>query len=309
MKKITLTAMVLAVACLFAACTKDGVYNPKEKISKVYESSSYRYSVGDNTTTSSVDKHMIENWTWDGKTVKSINYYESNGELSYTINFTYDGKRLTKIQETGSDSYTEFTYDGSKLVKFTGYKGANTEYDATVTYDGKKIVQIDFVNYGDKSAKSPKAIRMMQTVMQIAMPVYTANTAKIMNTIATKGSAAYSLKFEWDGKNISKTTANYDNGNVAITFTYDEMNNPFKGFFYEMAGENTSSWGSKNNVTSETTVYTEDNESYSYTENYTYEYDDKWPTKKTSSTVDNDEILGTPVTYNYTHTTYYEYDD
>ena len=301
--------MVLAVACLFAACTKDGVYNPKEKISKIYQSSSTTYSGGGYDNTSTTPKHMTEAWTWDGKTVASISYYGSDGDLDNTVNFTYDGKRLQRIINS-SKEYTEFTYDGKKIDKFETYEDGKLASTGTVTYDGKQIVQIDIVEYDSKAAKSPSEIAYMQTLMQVVMPVYTEKTAQAINTIATKGNDTYTIKFEWDGKNISKCNMDMGDGSVSITYTYDEMNNPYKGFLYILGEDgNTSAWGSKNNVTKEVITYNYDGETNEYTANYTYEYDGKWPVTKTLSESVSQNILGTTVTYSYTSVTYFEYAD
>ena len=152
MKKITLTAMVLAVACMFAACTKEGVYNPKEKISKIFESSVSTYTMGSTTTTDETPKHPTESWTWDGKLLSSITYYEGDGTVDETVTFTYDGKQLSKMQTVGSNSYTQFIYDGSKLEKFETYYSNRLESAGTVTYDGKKVVQIDVVDYDNNKS-------------------------------------------------------------------------------------------------------------------------------------------------------------
>lgn len=304
MKKITLTAMVLAVACMFAACTKEGVYNPKEKISKIFESSVSTYTMGSTTTTDETPKHPTESWTWDGKLLSSITYYEGDGTVDETVTFTYDGKQLSKMQTVGSNSYTQFIYDGSKLEKFETYYSNRLESAGTVTYDGKKVVQIDVVDYDNN--KSNKTDRLMQTVLQFVMPVYTENTAKVAKTVATKGSNTSTIKFEWDGKNISKAILEYDNDKISVAYTYDEKNNPYQGFLYFIEDEAIgATWGSKNNVLSETVTMSMDGETDTYKYTFSYEYDGKWPTTKTYS--NSDSYMG--ITYSSKTTTYFEYDD
>ncbi len=302
MKKITLTAMVLAVACLFAACTKEGTFNPKEKISKVYSSSKTVYTIGSNATTTSVDKHLTQSWTWDGKLLKSINNYNNDGSLNYTVNFTYDGKQLTKIQNAATNEYCEMTYDGSKLTKWEVYDGTTLEMTATVTHDGKKVSKIDLVYYDTDK----KNLGFINNITEMLMPIYTPATAKVLNTVATKGSSSESLTFTWDGKNISKVESVDEEGTLTIEYTYDEMKNPYQGFVMALMGYDYSGWGSQNNVVSETSKYS-DGESYTY--NYTYEYDDKWPVTKTYNYTLSEEVLGVTSSYSYTMVTYLEYDD
>lgn len=304
MKKISLFAMVLAVACLFAACTKEGVYTPKEKISKVYESSSTTYSGGDYSNTETTAKHMTESWTWDGKLISSITTYDNDGGIDGLTTFTYDGKQLTEIKQ--GTNVSKLTYDGSKLQKIESYDGNELVSTATVTHDGKKIVKLEIESY-DNGEKDAKAIAFMQTMMKVVMPVYTDNTAKMLSTVATKGSSKYTIDIEWDGKNVSKVNMVYGDESATLTYTYDEMNNPYQGFLYAIADP--AEYGSKNNVISETVTAVYDGEPTSYTTSYTYEYDGKWPTTKTSTSSDSYDILGTTYTYSHTEVTYFEYAD
>ncbi len=59
-KFVLLWAMLLPVAVSLTSCHKDGVYNPKEKISRIY----YAYSSPDPFFNS--DKELKEIWDWDG---------------------------------------------------------------------------------------------------------------------------------------------------------------------------------------------------------------------------------------------------
>ncbi len=304
MKKITLTAMVLAVACMFAACTKEGVYTPKEKISKVYESSSTTYSGGDYSNTETTAKHMTESWTWDGKLISSITTYDNDGGIDGLTTFTYDGKQLTEIKQ--GTNVSKLTYDGSKLQKIESYNGNELQSTITVIHDGKKIVQLEFESY-DNDKKDAKAIAFMQTIMKVVMPVYTEKTSEMFKSVATKGTEKYTMDIVWDGKNVSKVTMTTNEGTAVINYTYDEMNNPYQGFVFALADP--SEYGSKNNVVSETSTITYDGETTSSTTKYTYEYDGKWPTQQTSTSTSTYDILGTTYTYSYTEVTYFEYAD
>lgn len=306
MKKVSLFTMALAVACIFAACTKDGVYNPKEKISEVYISESSAYTYGGTTTSNSTPKYMSEKWTWNGKQLTSISYYNTDGAIESTTTFSYDGKQLSEIKL--GNNVSKLTYDGSKLSKIESFNGNELLSTATVTHDGKKIVKIEFENYdSDKACKDAKAMAFKQTVMKFIMPVYTENTAEMLNTISTKGTDKYTMEFEWSGKNISKVTMKDAEGSNTITYSYDEMKNPYKGFFYFI--ENPAEYGSQNNVVSETFSYVEDGQTENYTYNYTYEYDGKWPETKTYTHGYSESVLGNEVSYTSTRVTYFEYDD
>lgn len=304
MKKITLTAMVLAVACMFAACTKEGVYNPKEKISKVYQSESTTYSGGGYSETESTPKHMTQSWAWDGKLVSNITDYNEDGSIDEFTTFTYDGKQLTEIKQGANVS--KLTYDGSKLQKIESYNGNELQTTITVTHDGKKIVKLEFESY-DNDKKDAKAIAFMQTIMKVVVPVYTEKTSEMLKTVATKGSEKYTMDIVWDGKNVSKVTMTTNEGTAVINYTYDKMNNPYQGFVFALADP--AEYGSKNNVVSETSTISYDGETISSTVKYTYEYDGKWPTKQTSTTTSTYEFFGTTYSASSTTVTYFEYAD
>ncbi|MBP5728020.1 MAG: hypothetical protein J6Y48_13195, partial [Clostridia bacterium] len=131
-----LLAILLPVAASFTSCKKDGVYNPKQKISRIY-----RQGSGQNT-----EKQLVELWNWDGKKLSSITYYDRSGEMEGTEKFSYDGKRLSRIDyisDFGDGSYLLFTYDGRKLDKVEVYALGNLVGTLKYTYDGNKISKMD----------------------------------------------------------------------------------------------------------------------------------------------------------------------
>ena len=110
--------MLLPVAVSLTSCHKDGVYNPKEKISRIYYQGSGQ----------SAEKQLSELWNWDGKKLSTITYYYNTGEIEGTEKFSYDGKRLSRIDyisDFGDGSYLLFTYDGRKLDKVEVYARGN----------------------------------------------------------------------------------------------------------------------------------------------------------------------------------------
>ena len=100
----------LALMFVFASCEKEGVFNPKKKISEIYKSSSYSYD----GETYNTPKYLSERWNWDGKILKSVDYYDNDGSLDYSETYTYDKNRLPKVS-WGSTSYYELVYDKNKL--------------------------------------------------------------------------------------------------------------------------------------------------------------------------------------------------
>jgi hypothetical protein len=54
-----LTTVCVGLALIFTACDKEGVYNPKQKISKIYAQSYYGLEK------IKPPKELAETWTWD----------------------------------------------------------------------------------------------------------------------------------------------------------------------------------------------------------------------------------------------------
>lgn len=281
---------VIAAVLIFvvASCEKEGVYNPKKKIDRVY------YSFNNNGYTyyiSNTDKYVKEVWNWDKNVLKGISFYDLDGMLEYVENYSYDNKnRLSEISWGGNGKYT-LTYDGKHLSRIEYIKGSSVEEVMEVSYDGKRLAEIKITDFDSDSKAAP----MSPAIFRFFLPnLDEQSTARLLDKIntakAAKAAESYIIKFEWDGKNIKKITEEMGPYRYTMEYTYDNMSNPFKGLFdfdeFTML-ENFSD----NNVVKETAIY--DNEISEYT--YCYTYDGKYPTTKTYNANE------------YSYTYYYEY--
>ena len=98
MKKLSLLLAVALFAITFTSCQKTEPYNPKEKISKIYVDYGY-------------GKSLSEVWNWDGKQLKTIEYYIGMSNF-YTEEFTYNkNDQLQKVEGAGGDARTEYIYN------------------------------------------------------------------------------------------------------------------------------------------------------------------------------------------------------
>lgn len=294
----------------FSACTKEGVYKPGKKITKIYESysSHSEYNWDGTGTWESYDyetpKYLSEKWKWDGKLLKSIDCYNSDGDYNHSIIFKYDGKRIEKIEKSDGDSYYKFKYDGRKLEKMEYYYGDVLGMEMEVEHDGSKISELKFTYYGEWKGSSH-----MDDMMEMSMRMFMPNeeTALRVADIAKKKSKErveeYTISLEWDGKNISEVVIKGGSYKSTSKFEYDDKKNPYKGFVYALEDEYPVLYGSKNNVTKETWSDNESKEKEVH--NYRYSYDGNWPEKKTYSHSESSEYSR----YSSTSTTYFEYDD
>ncbi len=289
MKKFKFLPILLGV--LFVAsmisCTKEGVYNPKKKVQRVY------YSVS--SAWGSIDKYLGQTWNWDGNKIKSIDHYTSNGNTSYTENFTYDGNRIVRVDDYKNAEYTTYDYDGSHLKTINYYYRNKVERTMVFTYNSGKVSQIQITYYDAK-----KGDRHLTSSI---IPFFPEKVNKAMSAFAekadVKGVVTANYQFTWTDNNVTKIIASSEGEMTTMTFTYDAKKNPFLGFLcLEMGEDGIDSYYSKNNVTQ----YMEsDINGENYILNYTYQYDgNDFPTMCIESELDDED--------NYIYTTYYEYD-
>ncbi|MDR1346448.1 MAG: hypothetical protein LBK03_07075 [Bacteroidales bacterium] len=125
MKKTLFLLAAIAIACSFSACEKEGVYHPKKKISKIYlqgDGAKQLYEkwtwegknlikISDATDQYyrkfTYEKDRIKKILWndasyisfsyDGKFIKRVDYYDEDGALEETYNFTHTKSKITSV--------------------------------------------------------------------------------------------------------------------------------------------------------------------------------------------------------------------
>lgn len=315
MKKTLVLMASAAMLLLGASCTKEGVFNPKEKIAKISESELQVYTSSYDgqsyTESDTTPKHVTQEWKWDDNLLTTItNYHQEQGILddqpttvvSSVLTLTYDGKQLVKVSDASGQDYSNYTYDGNKLTKIESYEEGQLRSTAEITHDGKKIAQVVVTTYEVEDKASDATRFALSTIMpnKRVLDKVLANSAKATTT------QTQTLDFTFDGGNVTKIDMTYGEENITLEYTYDKNKNPFYGC-YAALGEEGFTALSENNILSEksTEVYTRDGatRTYTYTTNYEYEYDGKFPTTvSTTSTYTSDNY-----SEKRTHTTYYEY--
>lgn len=290
MKKINfsiVTLLVIALTLVFASCTKDGVYKPKKKISKIYETVQ---------TDPSPAKILKEEWTWDGKLLSKIAYHDGG-----VANFTYDKKQLSSI--TNGDDRVDLTYDGNFIENIKVYHKGDLEMTYTFEH-AKKLISGYTVEYNGAILHSDaeKCARLVENVFRFILPEVSTDAATEYMKVATsnlKGGSKYTVSMVYDGKNVSSKTIKYGDGTMEYTYTYTDYRNPYYGLLLDM-DESTS----KNAVA--TCVRTAPNSpDYNYT--YTYKADGKVPTQVTENVTWTLSLGSTTTTHTETIVTDYEF--
>lgn len=344
MKKLYFVLAIAIFAFAFASCTKEGAYKPKERISKIFRSSTYS-----STYTPAVyegysgktDKYLREMWKWGDKTLEQIDYYNSNGSMSSQVHFSYDKKkRIERIDDYQNSYYTTFKYDGNELKAIeTWYSGA-IQNAANITYEGnaftgKKIKKIEYTVYDKKKNAEGAEANLDNALVYLLGEEIAGNIDQILSKKATRGVFVVTIDLTWSKKNVGTMKVSGNNGGYfeyTYTYSYDSNKNPYYKMYSMISDDEESVFClSENNVTGYSYTYVEDGDTENGTISYNVSYDGKFPSMRmytyTNSYNDvyEEYISGyydenynwieghyetTPYTYNYTSTTttYFEYE-
>lgn len=269
MKKTTTLFMTLLLATAITSCNKDGVYNPKEKIDKIY------VDAGDG-------KKLSEDWTWDNKQLKTIDYY-SDGTIDYTETFTYTDNRLSQVDNQEYDETAKYTYDKRHLKQADFYKNNVLYMSCLFEYDDNKLSDIQVTATDTNKGLNTKGVA---NPLKYVLPKQTVQAIEnVLNENPTRGSIDFEIDFAWDGNNVSEMGMELDGEySVLYVFEYDDKLNPFRNFLNSDLEETLYGHGiykSKNNVTAYTLI--EAVMGYSFTESYyiSYTYDGRFPATRT----------------------------
>lgn len=313
--KLLYFLFVLGAVTLLGSCEKDGIYNPKEKISKMYSD----YTKSDNT----VEKQLREDWHWDGNKLESIDYYRpvvagdnrGDNEFYYTAEFKYKGKRLQEIKQ---GNYTfNYYYDGKHLSKVEVFHESELSEERVFSYDGNQLIKSITTGSlitrpgppdSDKIDNNlHKSILDLTIGAHVTFPLYNKKIQEKILTLQNKeNTLPYIIicHYDYNGDQLVKIYAEFflDNNPSSkeeYTFRYDNKKNPFQ---YDLSAAYfplNSTWIEENNITHTHRIAT----TYDYESGemidtsisssiYTYEYNEKdYPTiiDRTDIIEDGDE--------------------
>lgn len=273
MKKTTTLFMTLLLATAITSCNKDGVYNPKEKIDKIY-------------VDAGSGKYLSEDWTWDNKQLKTINYYDSDGTINHTETFTYSDNRLSQVDNQEYGETVKYTYDKRHLHQASFYNNNVLYMTCLFEYADNKLSDIKVTTtIADKSLNTTGAANPLNYVLPKQSLEFIKN---VLNENPARGSVSFEIDFAWDGNNISEIEIELDEHTALYAFEYDDKLNPFRNFLGSDLEETLYGHGvykSKNNVVAYTLI--EAIMGYSFTESHyiSYTYDGRFPATRTIDNV------------------------
>ena len=267
MKKLSLL-LTFALAILFTSCQKTEPYNPKEKISKIYVDYGY-------------GKSLSEVWNWDGKQLKTIEYYIGMSNF-YTEAFTYNKNgQLQKVEGAGGDARTEYIYNKfGRLHKIKHFDYDENTVTYTFEYDGNNLSEMIIVTskfiVPDKSIAAPlKYILPELSVVKM--------DKMLSNAPAERGGIRLELDIDWRGNNISEIEVETGGYTEEYYFKYDDKLSPYHNFWgLDFGGVSDNIFVNKNNIVEYTVVtsYAGSFCAYTDTKYISYTYDGKYPVSK-----------------------------
>ena len=267
MKKLSLL-LTFALAILFTSCQKTEPYNPKEKISKIYVDYGY-------------GKSLSEVWNWDGKQLKTIEYYIGMSNF-YTEEFTYNKNgQLQKVEGAGGDARTEYIYNKfGRLHKIKHFDYDENTVTYTFEYDGNNLSEMIIVTSKfiapDKSIAAPlKYILPELSVVKM--------DKMLSNAPAERGGIRLELDIDWRGNNISEIEVESGEYTEKYYFKYDDKLSPLHNFWgLDFGGVSDNIFVNKNNIVEYTVVtsYAGSFCAYTDTKYISYTYDGKYPVSK-----------------------------
>jgi len=285
MKKNFIFCLCVAVIALFTSCEKkEGVYNPSKQIQKIY-------------TIDDGEKELEEVWHWDGKVLTSIDYVD--GMNSTTATFSYDKQKRMVAMDAGG-AHTEFIYDGKYIKKIEiTYEGVVVSTTEIEHKNGKiSEMRLTDVFMDDDVWDKMLIVNPMRFVIPEAFPV----VEKTMKKCAkAKGNDQIIVKLNWKGDNANSmeitSTLWGETMTELVELTFDNKNNPMYGLFSSMNSDVvTNLFVNKNNAL--TMNYNLMGEEVAKV-NYTYEYEDNYPTKITMTSFYGDEVDTETYIYEY----------
>lgn len=299
MKRLLCVTLALSVAgAAFIGCQKDGVFNPKNKISKIYR-------------TEKGSKVLSEVWTWDGKTLNNVACYLNDSTMEYKWYYFYEKKQVVRIENTLGLSYITITYSGSNYDKVEFYDKFDKKLRSyAYTYDGKKVSKIDFTSYKNPS-KSMDVMDYRFLSAFIPMAILEETDKQIKNSPPSKsdGDVVYNYTLKYDGDNLSewKIVDNNDpNKQLEMTYQYEQYDknvNPYYASFPNIDGMNIATpCFYKNNPTKVTLTQAMNGKAApTTTYDYSYQYNGK---KFPTESIKKATVEGTVIR---SDTNYYEY--
>jgi len=236
-----LIALVLTFCASFNSCQKEGVYDPKQKISKIYTDVNY-------SEDEVYPKQLVQEWTWNGNKLDKVDSYgisfsweDDNlvvgSEIYATDHYFYEKNRVVKIEhediEEHEKSYTKFSYDGSKYKKMELLDNNQNLVSSTdFQYQNGKISTMTTGLKMDIGLYKNLEIRLLSTMLPKEYVPVIAKKLKEYRQSKSETSINLIVNYTYNGDNVKEIGVDVEvfgtktNMLTALYVAYDNKQNP-----------------------------------------------------------------------------------
>lgn len=284
---------IFMFSLLFLSCEKEGIFMPSERISNIYKEVENDYFP--------VAKRLVERWKWEKKKLSQISIFNEEGEISQTFTFHYDGNQLLTINGDNGEEL-RYYYEKGKLDKIQMVENEQIIGAIFVKERINKVISHFRIESYSSNNETGKNGSEYINPLSFAMRFLCANfgdkerenhlqkalTDQYKNEKSNENSSIdISLKYNLD--NVAQEEWIYTDvsGNEVtqnFKYSYDSYYNPFSGKYITSLDVGFADSYSSNNITKISNVNT------NRVTQYSYEYKDTWPIKKTED-VDSYKII------------------
>ena len=264
LRNLALFLLGVLVLTSLPSCKKEKMIAADKKIENIY----YQYDEPQRT--------LVEHWNWNNDDfVESIENYDEDGGMLFTIDFTYgDKNRISRVDCYYANLNLLYTYDDNLLSNLSLNFGNILVGNCDITYKDQKMSKLTVTIYENNIyvRKDVPAMNPLSVLLPRPLSEYLLAFEDHLAQRNDQQTYVFNVQLTWDDDNISKVFAQGLGESVTLTAQYDTKNNPVYGF---LLGQQSSSIV-KNNITLVSVM-----ESYYGTDNLsiTYQYDkDDYPT-------------------------------
>lgn len=313
LKKTRYAFVLLTVGTLaFGSCGKrEGAPDIRGRLVQVYseetmmmgESELYHY-----------ERHLSEQWNWDGKELYRIDYYDSP---PYSEVFFYDGRQISRTTIPAYNIRNEFVYDGRMLERIDCYRKDTLLYSCRFRHEDDRMAGMDIHHTDNPATSNQKADLFYATFSplmgEMAGRLLAEDQKRLVESRQKKGcKGGYEEQYDftWNDDDVTLITHRVGSDLEETELSYDDGRNPYAQLFGYREINTSPVMGfrmlSEHNVISATV---RGNETRVY--NCSYQYDGKYPIRRTVTYSYEASDIQTleETTYSCTHVDEYRYED
>lgn len=228
MNKTLFFTIAAAAVLLLASCTKEGKFNPEQRLVRVYSESvkeTFEFYSGEHSLRKEVviPNYKYQQYIWDEKKLNEIITYDTTGGVISHVALKYNNfKRVVKCEQDGN-YYAEYKYKWGKLNKYTIVVSGKAAMIFEIEHEDKKITTLTAEINTDNFDTND--IPFMRTALSLVFPKCVSDMMLDMPPSRTKSPLV--ITFTYQNDNLVAISL----GDSSIQFEYDNKLNPIQGCY------------------------------------------------------------------------------